>query len=171
LPEEEFLQFWEIYQRSFPPDEKRAESEQRKLLSNKQYKLLRFYNRPHTQVIGFLALWEMEEFTFLEHFAIREEYRGKGLGGRFLTEFQSQCDKDLILEVELPNTPIAKRRVEFYERAGFCYNHYPYLQPPYDENGHAVELSLMSYPTALSKERFDAVCSILYSQVYHVKSV
>ena len=170
MPEEDFLQFWEIYQRSFPPDEKRNEHEQRELFSNRHYKLLRFYNRPHTQIIGFLALWEMEEFTFLEHFAIKEEYRGKGLGGKFLNDFKSQCSKNLILEVELPTTPLAARRVDFYKRAGFHYNQYPYLQPPYGKHGKAVELSLTSYPTALSKERFEIVRNTLYSQVYHVEN-
>ena len=50
----------------------------------------------------------------------------------------------ICLEVELPETEMAARRIGFYERNGFYYNDYFYMQPPIAEGRNAIPLRLMT---------------------------
>ncbi len=63
--------------------------------------------------VGFMGLWQVGEYTFLEHFVIYESFRSKGLGGQAL-ELLKKSSKRLLLEAEPPIEPIAIRRVDFY---------------------------------------------------------
>ena len=38
--------------------------------------------------------------------------------------------RPMVLEVELPEDALTRRRIGFYERHGLVFNSYPYLQPP-----------------------------------------
>ncbi len=59
---EEFSKFWEIYDSSFPEDEKRDKQTQRRLLSNNKYKIIPYYN--NGQMVGFAALWMLGDIVF-----------------------------------------------------------------------------------------------------------
>ena len=56
--------------------------------------------------------------------------------------------------------------VEFYKKAGFHLNDYPYVQPPYRKGGNGVELILMSWPHPLADP--ERIKKELYTTVYHV---
>ena len=161
------MQYWKIYNQAFPDEERRGEEAQKKLLKNEKYDISLYYK--NDKVIGFMALWKLKKFTFLEHFAVNEKFRGKGLGRKILKDIKMKYGDSLILEVELPYNSIAVRRINFYKRAGFHYNNYPYFQPPYQEGRKPVELRIMSYPTAVSKEKFEVIKQMLYNQVYNIK--
>lgn len=161
-------QMWEIYEQAFPVEERRALKEQRTVLKNEQYRVLPYFNPTRTEVVGFAALWDLSTFTFVEHLAVKSSCRNQGYGAKIMKKILEFSSKNLILEVELPDTALAQRRIHFYERAGFCLNTFDYIQPPYQKEGQSVPLYLMSFPDPLSPQKFAKVRSTLYSKVYGV---
>ncbi len=156
-----FDEVYAIMEQSFPTDEIRPYSEQKKLLDNPAYSI---YITP--SVDAFIAIWEFEEFVFVEHFAVDSEHRNTGLGSRMLTEFLEKQDKIVCLEVELPDTELAKRRIGFYERNGFFLNEYEYFQPPISRGKKIVPLRIMTSRERIDEVTFDKIRNILYREVY-----
>ena len=68
---------------------------------------------------AFITVWKFEDFAFIEHFAVNPFYRNQGLGSLILHEILNLLQCQICLEVELPKTDFAKRRIGFYERNGF----------------------------------------------------
>lgn len=103
------------------------------------------------QLIGIICWWNFSDVRYIEHFATVATLRGKGKGAEIVKTFCSESDTPIILEVELPEDELTKRRIKFYERLGFAYNSHFYSHTPYSENGERVILSLMSYPNGISE--------------------
>lgn len=159
-----FNEVWKIYESAFPEDERRSLQQQQKILNNCLYNFTPIYN--NGSLVGFVAFWLLKDFIFIEHLAIDKNLRGKGYGAQITKNIISKYDKKIILEVEKPNTNQAKRRIDFYEKLGFCLNKYDYTQPAYNPNKKAVPLYLMSYPKKISKKEFTKVNTILYEKIY-----
>jgi len=117
--------------------------------------------------IGFLTLWMLEEFCFAEHFVVYEEYRNQGLGGDAI-EAAVKAFGPIVLEAELPDTPMAARRLGFYRRHGFFQNDVPYRQPSYRKDGEGVPLVLLSSGAPLADPQ--SVIRALYQRIYHVEA-
>ena len=86
---------------------------------------------------------------------------------KMLEELARQKAGKVVLEVELPEDSLKKRRIGFYERHGFAFNEYPYIQPPMGEDRHEIPLRIMSAPEPLSEDEFQSVRTELYESVYH----
>ena len=112
---------------------------------------------------GFVGVWDLTDFAFLEYFVVYEDYRNGGTGGRAL-DMLRQNYPAVILETELPEEPIQVRRFNFYKRHGMCVNLQPYLQPPYREGDSGCPLYVMSYPLPLPD--FHGTVKIIYKEVY-----
>ncbi len=95
---------------------------------------------------GFMTVWRFKAMRYVEHFAVAESARGKGIGGMAISKLRDEEDVPVILEVELPICGAeAQRRIGFYERHGFtAHRDFRYVQPPYGENLPSVELMLMT---------------------------
>ena len=108
--------------------------------------------------VGFITVWDLVAFAYIEHFVIYELYRNLGYGGRTL-EILKKMYKSMVLEAEPPTDELRSRRIAFYERNGFFKNDYPYIQPPYRRGETRVPLVLMSYPSTLEncKKTADAI--------------
>lgn len=169
IPEQVSNGLWEILERSFPMEERRSRQEVQGLLNGAEMKLLTAQETGELQ--GFLMLWELAQFVFIENFAVAQSMRGRGLGAHMLAYITEHWDKPQILEVELPETEICRRRIAFYERNGFFLNQYPYRMPCLHGNGPAVPLLLMSKPEALTGEQAEHVKADLYRVVYAGKPV
>ena len=104
---------------------------------------------------------------WMKHFAVSEKARNSGIGGKMLEELARQKAGKVVLEVELPEDSLKKRRIGFYERHGFTFNEYPYIQPPMGEDRHEIPLRIMSAPEPLSEDEFQSVRTELYESVYH----
>ena len=115
--------------------------------------------------VGFVGLWQLNGFTFVEHFAIYEQLRGNGYGGMAIDALQRQFGK-IVLEIEPPIEPDQIRRLHFYERHGFTMNGFAYMQPSYRPNGNSLPLKLMSFPDEISDHV--SVISEIYKKVYKV---
>ena len=167
LDKKDFLQVWQIMENSFPPEEHRTRVGQEDLLENSYYQLYGYKNK--NVVAAFFAVWQFEEFAFVEHFAVAENYRNGGIGAQLLKELLVFLDMPIVLEVELPEEELPQRRIRFYERNGFVLNGYDYVQPPMQAERKAIPLRIMSYPGILEESQFKNVRETLYREVYHVR--
>jgi hypothetical protein len=75
--------------------------------------------------------------------------------------------RPIVLEVELPETDIARRRIAFYERNGFrLWTSRNYQQPPYRQGDAPIAMRLMAWGN-LPESRFEEVVRRIYREVYH----
>jgi len=159
---------WNIYEESFPKDEKRSLKDQIKLFNNQSYEFLTIIKED--ELIGLLLRWDLGKFLFIEHFAILKKLRNKRIGETILKEYVSSVKKSIILEVDKPENSIAKRRIGFYERLGFCLNHFDgYVQPPYEVGKESVPMFLMTFPEKANEFDFQTIKSQIHKVVYGVK--
>ena len=159
INETNFPEIYRIMQASFSDDEYRPYDEQLALFEEPEY---RIYYMP----AGFLAVWEFESFIYVEHFAVDPALRNSGTGSAMLQELVKQYQKPICLEVELPEDELTRRRIGFYERNGFVFNEYPYIQPPISKGKSPVPLRIMTYKSEITREEFQKMKEILYRRVY-----
>lgn len=171
---DEFDQVYDIMDASFPKTEHRPYEKQKKLLDNPAYRLFGV-NRgaadadaAGSRIDAFAAVWEFEEFTYLEHFAVRPGLRSQGIGSAVLGNLQEIYDRPICLEVELPETEQAVHRIGFYKRNHYYFNDYTYEQPKLSEQYPAVPLRIMTSGRPISRQEFEKVRSILYRRVYGI---
>lgn len=157
---------YKIMEESFPQNEIRSFYGQQALLGNADYSL--FVLRENGQTLGFIAVWELCDFVFVEHFAISEKHRGRGLGTAMLSEIKSMFSVPLVLEVEPPVDTKTRKRIAFYEHNGFVYHDFYYVQPAMEEGREEVELKVMS-TQKLDMNGFEKVRNVLYKSIYNVQ--
>ena len=163
----DFDQMYRLMEASFPQDEYRPYAGQKALFGDPSYHVYARFDNAHT-LLAFLAVWDFEHFAFIEHFAVAPNCRNQGLGGRMLQELTAVLSKPLCLEAELPDTELAKRRLEFYQRNGFCVNPYPYMQPALADTQNPIPLRILTYPSPISQWEFNRLRDALYPKVYGV---
>lgn len=167
LERQDFSQVWNIMEHSFPPEERRTRTGQEGLLDNPHYQ---FYGYKKEGIVtAFFAVWQFDEFLFVEHFAVSEDYRNSGIGAELLQQLLQMMHLPTVLEVELPEGELPCRRIRFYERNGFVLNDYDYIQPSMQEGKPEIPLRIMSYPNGLAQKQFEAARDTLYREVYHVR--
>ena len=64
----DFDQMYRLMEDSFPQDEYRPRDAQRALFADPAYRVYAHYDNVHT-LLAFLAVWDLGDFAFLEHFA------------------------------------------------------------------------------------------------------
>lgn len=148
-------------QKNFIPDEVRDYSDVERLHGNGKYAV--YHIEENGEKIGFMGVWTLTGFAFLEHFVVYENFRNGGNGGKALDLLKEKFGA-VVLEAEPPQEPMQIRRVKFYERHGMCLNPQEYWQPPYRESGNACNLKIMSYPRPLSN--FKGTVKKIYKEVY-----
>lgn len=148
-----FEEAWKIYSYSFPLFERRNLEPQKRALSQSECSMDIFLTDEGDDVVGFMLFWEFDDSIYLEHFAVAENFRNGGIGGRMLDLFvEAHKPKRVILDVDLPEDEISKRRIGFYERHGFFVNEershpHPNLNDP---SAEYFELRIMSHGGKLS---------------------
>ena len=161
----EFDVIFSIMKKSFPLDEYRPYDEQKALFDNQYYNV---YAEKEDAVKGFIAVWDFNSFVYIEHFAVDPSHRNGGVGSSILRDIAKKYGHNLCLEVELPNSDVSVRRIEFYKRCGFYYNDYPYVQPPISKGKKEVPLKLMTDGNQIDNKSFNMIKEILYTKVYNV---
>ena len=119
--------------------------------------------------VGFITYWDMDQFCYVEHFAILPGMRSRGYGCEVLEYLKTRINGSIVLEVELPVEEAAKRRVAFYQRQGFQLWQRAYLQPPYRLGGCFFPLFLMAYGPLDEAADFDRVRGLIYRVVYNYR--
>ncbi len=162
----DFDNVYSLLESSFPTDEIRPYGLQKALFDNPAYRVLGLKDREKIQ--GLITVYDLNAVLFVEHFAVHPRCRNLGLGSRILQELFTCGEKPICLEVELPLTEQARRRIGFYRRNGFYYNDYPYVQPPLAPGQNPVDLRLMTSGKELTAGEFEAVKTLLYREVYQL---
>ncbi len=134
-------------------------------LNTKHYTLNTKHYTLNTKPIGLLTTWTFDSFTYIEHFALSPEVRGRGYGSEALAMLIARTEQPLILEAEPPTDELTRRRIGFYERSGFTLYDYPYVQPAYTADSQPVPLCLMG--TLDTQDiMLDQVSRTLHREVY-----
>lgn len=167
IDEKDFDRVFNIMEKSFPIDEYRTYDEQKELTENKYYSILAHCGK-NGEIKAFMGIWNFSEFLYIEHFAVDPNCRNEGLGGKLLHALMMQTDKSICLEVEPPETEMAKRRINFYERNGFFLNEYPYMQPAISKGRKSIPLMIMTTGSSVNQQKFEEMRNTLYREVYKV---
>lgn len=164
ITEETFEQIFPLLEEAFPVTELREKERQRAMLQNPCYRL--YGVRKEDTFGAVFAAWEIDDFLYIEHFAVKETFRNGGYGGGLLDAFLEEKGKPTVLEVEEPEDDLTRRRIGFYERHGFFFNTYPYLQPPMRAGQDMLPLKLMTKPTAIDEKTYQRYKKKIHSIVY-----
>lgn len=155
----------QIYEESFPLDERRDFPQLKQLLNNPEMFLMAAIE--DHWCVGFLIYWDLANFIFLEHTAVDHNLRGKGYGTEMLQQLSLLTEKPIVLEVELPEDEIKQKRIIFYEKHGFkLIQDYPYEQPSYDGIKPRIPMMLMSDIDNLPVKKFSYFKDKIYELVY-----
>ena len=82
ITEKTFDEIFPLLESAFPVTELRMKEDQRALLKEPCYRL--YGVRREGAFAATFATWEIEDFLYIEHFAVKEEYRNGGYGGMLL---------------------------------------------------------------------------------------
>lgn len=145
----------------------------------RELKMLRHYtdNREnfHNHIIfdnkrpvGLITIWNLNDFNYVEHFAILPDKRNKGYGKRVINLIEKGLKKPVVLEVELPEDKIAIRRIEFYKRLNFKLWEVEYNQPPYKSGEESIPMFLMIYGELIKGKDYFRVKNKLHKEIYGV---
>ncbi len=156
--------FRQIYEDSFPDDERRDWGQFIELIQKTEFQIFEIHDS--SQFLGFMAVWNLQKFRFIEHFAIKEDSRGKGFGSKAVKKFLTESSLPVVLETEDLPSEIALKRISFYERLNFIAFHGNYYQPPYSKEKKKVKMILMSYPKKIASNDFETIKSEIYQEVY-----
>lgn len=168
ITKETFDDIYPIFEEAFPVEELREKERQKTLLDKPQYRLYGIKNESEYGVLqGAVAMWDFNDFIYIEHFAIKPIHRNGGFGGKKLKEMIAWVGRPVVLEVEVPTDEMTKRRVGFYERHGFFFNDYPYLQPPMRVGQKMLPLRLMTIPEKISEEVYERYKRTIHKIVYN----
>lgn len=79
LGKEDFPKVYGIMEQSFPKEERRSYEGQLALMERGNYRIYGVEG-PTGGLRGFMAVWELKGYCFLEHFAVSPTERNSGLG-------------------------------------------------------------------------------------------
>ena len=163
---EDFDEVFRILEISFPKSERRDYEGQKSLFCNPVYNAYGAYDGSDGTLSAVITVWDFGFTVFVEHFAVDPLKRGKGMGSKIIAEISEHFGKPLCLEVEIPSTDTAVRRVGFYKRNGFYLNEYPYVQPPLSKGCDAVPMYIMTSKSSVDEKQFNLIKETLYKNVY-----
>lgn len=166
-PEESHF-FETLYVDSFPSCERRELDVLRAMIPEKEH-FSPYIIFEGKKMVGIITAWDLGTFIYIEHFAIDPLLRGGGIGYKAMTQFCGKVGKPVVLEVEKPETDIARRRIGFYNRLNFHLHTHPYIQPPYGPDKEPLELFLMTYDFSDFDRQFKQVESSIHAEVYGMK--
>ncbi|MGO4708096.1 GNAT family N-acetyltransferase [Chryseobacterium sp. 2TAF14] len=154
-------QIFNAYTTSFPEDERRDWYKFVQLFEHPNVKVISVLNQ--SENIGYLIVWELSNYTFVEHFEVFPEFRNQKLGS-YITDYLFKNHPRIILEIEPEQlNEDAKRRFSFYQRNGFNLIDEMYVQPSYGEGKKSLQLWLLAnYLPENLKEVKDEIYDIVY---------
>lgn len=153
--------------KSFPKNEYRELSEQRANTDGKAH----FHNNVvlnDGQPIGLLTYWDFGTFCYVEHFAIDPGKRNGGFGNSVLRQICGDLGKPVVLEVEMPEEEMSRRRIGFYQRNGFVLWENNYEQPPYRPGDDFLPMLLMVYGPLDSDGDYEQIRRCIYRNIYNI---
>lgn len=150
LAVKDYPSFLKLYNETFPENERRlykSAEHVANFIKEKGGKFKAFvYDDGNEDFLAFLSYWTFEGFTYIEHFAVRPEHRGKNIGRKMLSHLMDIAGDKILVEVEKPVDEDTTRRVTFYQKNGFVLrSDINYVQPPYSAEQTGVDMMLMTH--------------------------
>ncbi|WP_164974088.1 GNAT family N-acetyltransferase [Filimonas effusa] len=161
----DFIQ--QLYEASFPIEERRLFTAVKELLLNSQMRLVLVTNEARAPV-GFVIYWQFDDFVFIEHLAIDAAFRSLGFGKKIIQQLLEGANGCCLLEVEHAHDTDSEKRIRFYQRLGFHFNEEVYFQPAYHEGGQPVPMLLLSN-SSLLPEKLAQFIKELKQTVYSIR--
>lgn len=166
MEKEDFDKIYSLMEASFPKDEYKPYRAQKNLLEKPEYKIFVSRREDKGDIRGFAAVWDFGFAVYIEHLAVSPLHRNGGIGGKILDEVVEIFGRRLCLEVEPPETEMARRRIEFYKRHGFFFNDALFVQPPLAPGQRSIPLHIMTYGKPATARELDRINSVLRRKVY-----
>lgn len=117
-------------------------------------------------LLALLFYWTYDDKIYIEHIAVNQQMRGQKIGSRLLEEFTAQnSGKTVVLEIDPPVDDISRRRLGFYERAGFINTGRIFTHPSYTKNGQGHQLLVLSYPDEIAGEDYERFMEFVTEKV------
>lgn len=155
-------EIYNAYCSTFPEDERRDWDKLSTLFSHPKVKIISVLHE--SENIGYLILWELSNYTFVEHFEVFEKFRSQKLGSH-ITKYLFDNYPRIILEIEPEHSSEdAARRYSFYQKNGFRLIDEMYVQPSYGKGKKPLDLWLLSNYTP---ENLKEIKDEIYDIVYH----
>lgn len=164
----------DLLHKSFPETERRADSAQRFNTDNNDLftaYIIKDENKDSITNVGIITIWAFNDFHYIEHLATSPEVRNKGYGAQIMKAITELFDNLIVLEVEMPEDEMSRRRIGFYERCGFNLCEKEYMQPPYRKDGQPLPMYIMYYGSEKIDGIFDSIKSEIYNNVYGVTMI
>lgn len=141
---------WQIYEASFPANERRLWDQHQLILENPRYHFDSWRN-DNDEIVGFTAWWGYDDFSYLEHFAVDPTRRGEGYGKTILTNWMNLEHPVIILEIDPVTDEISQRRFNFYRRLGYLENMFEHGHVDYSDGSGFVPMRLLSFPNEVEE--------------------
>ncbi|WP_392564202.1 GNAT family N-acetyltransferase [Orbus wheelerorum] len=140
-----------LYDSAFPEHEKRRYQGRNSIQRLDDYYL--YYFSDNGAFIGFIGSWKIDDFFYIEHFAVLPTSRGQGYGQKVLKMFSWQV-KNIILEIDPVIDEISQKRLRFYQHCGFKENNYSHVHPSYHPQYEPHKLEILSFPISISRQTY-----------------
>ncbi|WNI35842.1 GNAT family N-acetyltransferase [Chryseobacterium sp. SG20098] len=150
------------YSTTFPVDEQRDKDQFDSLFSNPYVEFMSVIHE--SEAIGYLILWKLSSFVFVEHFEVFEAFRSKKLGSHIMNHLSDNY-LQIILEIEPAElSEDASRRYSFYQRNNFSLIDTNHVQPSYGEGKKSLNLWLLAnYTPENVEEAKKEIHKIIYA--------
>ena len=86
---EDFAAIYKEMEKNFILAERRDFAPAYELLQQEQY--IMYHLVDNGEKVGFISLWQLTGFTYVEHFVVYEAYRNKGYGKALIKKLASIC--------------------------------------------------------------------------------
>lgn len=166
MRDEDFDAVYEMLTQSFPSHELRDYNHQKALLADPKFCVYVIRDTTSRHIKAFISVWDIDDFGFIDHFAVSPHFRNEGLGSKILQAIRTTLNRGIFLEVEPPETETAKRRIAFYQRNGYTLNPYKYELPPLAKGRTPTTLMIMSSDGELAEQRFMLLKKSLFRIAY-----
>ncbi len=161
----DFSTFFTLMESSFPATERRSKEDAFAIFANHPLYHVIGYKENKT-VRAFLAYWQFDECTFIDHLAVDLHLRGQGIGSELMRRFLKTEKGIVVLEVEPVEDETARKRVNFYEHLGLFLNDFPYTQPSMQVGQPEIPLKIMSYPKPVTEKEFKFMRRQIFKNCY-----
>lgn len=135
---------WALYERAFPRSERRSWEQHCRAMAQEDAFLCLMLEEDG-QPVGLMFCWNLSECLFLEHFAVLEACRGRGVGREALRLLQKEA-RLILLEIEPPDCDFSRQRLAFYHSAGFNLLSNQHIQHPFHADTPPLPMPLLSWP-------------------------
>lgn len=151
----------QLYTSAFPPDERRDFADFKALLADAAmpFAVIGAFDKVNPdRLLAFVSYWQFGDISYIEHFAVIGEMRGRGVGSSVLRHFVAEVSPSIVLEVEPPVTPVAVKRIDFYRSLGLkLWSDVHYVQPAYAPDKQPLEMKLMTHGDVMESQLMQVV--------------